>query len=263
MSDIPEFDIYCGGFPCQPFSVAGQQTGVNHKSGDLFHEGVLRIIKYHRPKVVFLENVVTILSPKFEEQLHLRDSLEDLGYEVFISKLNSKYFGVSQNRNRGYIVCFRQDINSSEFSFPVPDKSRLVPIGDILDSSPIPGKYYITDRHLAWQRRRLSEKSERGRGFGYDVLTLDRVGRCLMATNTDLSGNWIYDVREHEVLPGRNRENVRKLTPTEAQRLQGFPDSYDLSILSDTQRYARLGNFVTVPVIRAIAEEIRKMLTNE
>lgn len=81
-----------------------------------------------------------------------------------------------------------------------------------------------------------------------------------MATDTDLLGNWIYDPREHEVLVGRNTENVRKLTPTEAQRLQGFPDSYDLSVLSDTQRYARLGNYVTVPVIRAIAKEIWKIL---
>lgn len=84
-----------------------------------------------------------------------------------------------------------------------------------------------------------------------------------MATDTDLLRNWIYDPREHDVLPGRNRENMRKLTPTEAQRLQGFPDSYDLSILSDTQRYARLGNSVTVPVIRAIAKEICKVLIDE
>lgn len=138
VSDIPEFDIYCGGFPCQPFSVAGQRTGINHKSGDLFCEGVLRVIEYCRPKVVFLENVATILSPKFEKQLHLRSSLEELGYAVFISKLNSKYFGVSQNRNRAYIICFRRDIEPSEFSFPIPDKSHLVPIGDILDPSPIP-----------------------------------------------------------------------------------------------------------------------------
>lgn len=196
--------------------------------------------------------------------MRLRNSLEGLGYQVFVSKLNSKYFGVSQNRNRAYIVCFRQDIDSTKFTFPIPDKSHLVPIGDILDPSPIPGKYYITNRQLAWQKRRLSEKSKRGgRGFGYDVLTLDRIGRCLMATNTDLLGNWIYDPRDHNMLPGRNREDVRKLTPTETQRLQGFPDSYDLSILNDTQRYARLGNSVTVPVIRAIAERIRKVLIDE
>lgn len=149
VNDIPEFDIYCGGFPCQPFSVAGERTGARHKSGDLFQEGVIRIVKYHCPKVIFLENVATVLSERFKRQLRLYESLEDCGYNVFSTKLNSKYFGVSQNRNRAYIICFRQDIDSSKFMFPIPDKSHLIPIGDILDPSPIPGKYYITNRQLA------------------------------------------------------------------------------------------------------------------
>lgn len=161
--DIPQHDLLLAGFPCQAFSNAGLKRGFEDTRGTLFFD-VARIIKYHKPKIVFLENVKGLLSHnKGETFKTILNVLEELEYKVFYKVLNAKDFGVPQNRERVYIVCFREDI---DFEFPVGDKKSKV--GDILDKV-IDSKTIISDRLWEGHQRRLAEHKEKGNGFGYRI----------------------------------------------------------------------------------------------
>ena len=193
--DIPEFDICLAGFPCQAFSLAGKRMGFDDDykgmcRGTLFQD-VVRICEYHKPKVIFCENVKGLtIHDRGRTFKVIKSAFEQIGYTVYDKVLNSKDFGVPQNRERIYIVAFRKDINSENFKFPVGDKPDT----------------------------------------------------CIR----DIKG---------EV----NREGIRKMTPREWARLQGFPDDFKLE-LADTHLYKQFGNSVTVNVIEAIADKIRMVL---
>jgi DNA (cytosine-5)-methyltransferase 1 len=147
-TEIPAFDICLAGFPCQAFSLAGQRKGFedNYKGicrGTLFLD-VARICEYHKPKVIFCENVKGLtIHDKGNTFKIIKKTFEDLGYKVFAEILNSKDFGVPQNRERIYIVCFRNDIAPENFSFPGP-LNKQVCIRDILEEKPVSVKYYLS-----------------------------------------------------------------------------------------------------------------------
>lgn len=151
-ADIPPFDICLAGFPCQAFSMAGKRMGFEDdfkgmSRGTLFQD-VVRICEYHKPKVIFCENVKGLtIHDKGRTFKVIKGAFEQIGYKVFDKVLNSKDFGVPQNRERIYIVAFRNDIDCSGFKFPEPtdDTKR---IRDILDPAPIPSKYYISDVYM-------------------------------------------------------------------------------------------------------------------
>lgn len=268
-ADIPDFDICLAGFPCQAFSLAGKRMGFadDYKGmcrGTLFQD-VVRICEYHKPKVIFCENVKGLtIHDKGRTFKVITKAFEQIGYTVYSQILNSRDFGVPQNRERIYIVCFRKDIDASGFSFPeATDRTKC--LQDILEDAPISPKYYLSSVYLETLRRHKARHEAKGHGFGYEIRPLEGIAGAIVCGGMGRERNLIVDERPHSMIPvtriqgGVNSENVRKLTPREWARLQGFPDSYKLE-LSDTHLYKQFGNSVTVNVIAAIAEKIRLVL---
>ncbi len=244
--DIPSFDILLAGFPCQPFSQAGRKLGLADTRGTLFFD-IAKIVEHHKPKVVFLENVKRFKSHDGGRTFKTITSiLEDFGYEIHAKVLNAKDFGVPQNRERIYIIGF---LGKTNFSFPKPSGKQTL-LGDILEQKP-DDKYTISDTLWAGHQRRKKEHLEKGNGFGYSLFD-----KKSPYTST-ISARYYKD--GSEILIKQKKGNPRKLTPREAARLQGFPDSFIVST-SDTQAYKQFGNSVAVPVIKALAKEIKKAL---
>lgn len=267
--NIPAFDICLAGFPCQAFSLAGKKMGFkdDYKGlcrGTLFQD-VVRICEYHRPKVIFCENVKGLtIHDKGRTFTVIKKSFEQIGYDVFYQVLNSKYFGVPQNRERIYIVCFRRDLKIKSFNFPKLGKTTKK-LKDILEAAPISPKYYLSERYLQTLIKHKERHAAKGNGFGYEIRGLDDVAGAIVCGGMGRERNLIIDTRPHSLVPvthikgAINEQSVRKLTPREWARLQGFPDTYKLR-LADTHLYKQFGNSVTVPVIKAIAAKIKEAL---
>ncbi len=270
-SDIPSFDICLAGFPCQAFSFAGKRKGFkeNYKGSSrntLFFD-VVRICAFHKPKVIFIENVKGLISHDRGRTIEIiMGSLKELGYTTHDKVLNSRNFGVAQNRERIYIIAFRNDLDSTNFNFPAPidNKKR---IKNILEKTAVSAKYYLSDVYLETLRKHRARHEAKGNGFGYEVRDWEDIARTLVCGGMGRERNLIIDKRQTNLIPvtnikGKiNNEGIRKMTPREWARLQGFPDSFKLP-LADTHLYKQLGNSVTVPVIKAIAEQIKIVLNN-
>lgn len=273
-ADVPDFDICLAGFPCQAFSMAGQRKGFDddfkgRARGTLFFD-TLRICteRENKPKVIFCENVKGLpLHDKGRTLEVILGALREAGYEPYWDVLNSKDFGVPQNRERIYIVAFREDIDPGSFEFP-NSAGEPRTIGDILESAPINSRYYLSDTYLETLRRHKARHESLGHGFGYVVRDLDGIAGAIVCGGMGRERNLIIDHREHSMKPVTNikgeinKEDIRKMTPREWARLQGFPDSY-IFPLADTHTYKQLGNSVTVPVIEAIARKIKGVLDGE
>ena len=267
--DIPAFDICLAGFPCQAFSLAGKHQGFNDDykgkcRGTLFLD-VARICEYHKPKVIFCENVKGLtIHDKGQTFRIIVDTFRNLGYKVFTKILNSKDFGVPQNRERIYIVCFREDIAPEEFVFPEGTDSTKC-IRDIIEDAPIDSKYYLSDTYLNTLKAHKARHESRGNGFGYVVRDLDGISGTIVCGGMGREGNLIKDSRPHSMTPTThikgniNTEDIRKMTPREWARLQGFPDDFILP-LADVHLYKQFGNSITVNVIEAIANNIKNTL---
>lgn len=269
--EIPSFDICLAGFPCQAFSLAGQRKGFddNYKGlcrGTLFID-VARICELHKPQVIFCENVKGLLiHDKGRTFKIICKTFEDLGYKVFHDTLNSKNFGVPQNRERIYIVAFKNDIAPKEFIFPTltDDTKRL---WDIREELPVPAKYYLSDVYLETLRRHKARHESKGNGFGYEIRDWSDIAGAIVCGGMGRERNLVVDKRQKKLVPTThikgsiNKEGVRKMTPREWARLQGFPDSFVLP-LADTHLYKQFGNSVTVNVIEEIAKKIKEVLEN-
>ena len=267
--EIPEFDICLAGFPCQAFSIAGKRGGFDDDyhgtcRGTLFLD-VVRICERHKPKIIFCENVKGLVNhDKGNTFKIICAAFEQIGYKIFHAVLNSRDFGLAQNRERIYLVCFRNDIAPEKFEFPAPADESFS-IRDVLDYAPIPAKYYLSDVYLETLRKHRARHEAAGNGFGYEIKNLDGVSNALVCGGMGRERNLIVDARPHSTIPTTkikgtiNAENVRKLTPREWARLQGFDEDFNL-ILSDTQLYKQFGNAVSVNVVEAIATEIRSVL---
>lgn len=242
VTQIPSFDILCGGFPCQPFSQAGLQLGFQDARGTLFFN-ILEIARYHRPKIVFLENVKRLKTHNGGRTFKvIQHSLETLGYTVYSTILNAKDFALPQNRERLFIVASLMD---KKFSFPTPQNipTRL---GDILEQF-VDEKYTISEKLWYGHQRRKREHVKKGNGFGYSLVNNESP-----YTNT-ISARYYKD--GSEILIAQSGKNPRKLTPREAARLQGFPDSFQIPV-SDCQAYKQFGNSVPINVVKEIAKNI-------
>lgn len=244
--DIEPFDVLLAGFPCQPFSQAGKKLGLADTRGTLFFD-IAKIVEHHRPRVVFLENVKRFKSHDGGKTFEtIKSVFEGLGYEVHSQILNAKNFGVPQNRERVYIVCF---LGKTNFTFPNPS-GKKTKLGDILEKD-VDSKYTISDKLWAGHQRRKKEHLKKGNGFGYSLFNGDSEYTSTISARYYKDGS--------EILIEQKGKNPRKLTPREAARLQGFPDDYIVSS-SDSQAYKQFGNSVAVPVIKALAKEIIKSL---
>lgn len=270
--DVPEFDICLAGFPCQAFSLAGKRMGFedDYKGlcrGTLFQD-VVRICELRKPKVIFCENVKgLIIHDKGRTFKIIKKAFEQIGYKVYDQILNSRDFGVPQNRERIYIVAFRNDIDSKNFSFPVGNRSNTC-IKDIMEKEPVSVKYYLSTTYIDTLKRHKERHMAKGNGFGYEIRNLDGQAGAIVCGGMGRERNLIVDDRLTNFKPithikGEvNREGIRKMTPREWARLQGFPDDFKLE-LADTHLYKQFGNSVTVNVIEAIAKQIREVLEDD
>ena len=251
LNKIPNHDVLMAGFPCQPFSNAGLKKGFGDTRGTLFYD-IAKILEAKKPKVFMLENVKGLKSNNKGNTLKviLKVLREDLGYYVPDPKiLNSKDFGLPQNRERIFIIGFRKKNN---FSFPEPLNIKTK-VSNILNPGRAPQKYFISqklwDSHRA--RRLKNQSAKPKRGFGYKSVTADD------SYTSTISARYYKDGAE--ILIKRRGEDInippRKLTPDEARQLQGFPDNFILN-KSDIQAYKQLGNAVSVPVIRELSKRI-------
>ncbi|MDQ6961542.1 MAG: DNA cytosine methyltransferase [Mariprofundaceae bacterium] len=249
-ADIPAHDIILAGFPCQAFSVAGLKKGFEDTRGTLFFE-IVRIAKYHKPKILFLENVKGFKNhDKGNTFRVVKETLADLGYKVYAQVLNAKDFGVPQNRERIYIIAFLD--HSVDFKFPIK-QGEGVKLGHILDSN-VDEKYTISDKLWAGHQRRKAEHKVKGNGFGYSMFNAESDYTSTMSARYYKDGS--------EILIAQEGKNPRKLSPREAARLQGFPDDFKLTV-SDTQAYKQFGNSVAVPVIEQLANNILQCLEGD
>ena len=269
--NMPSFDICCAGFPCVAFSLAGKRMGFQdlykgQSRGMLFMD-VVRICEEHKPKVIFCENVKNLVHHDRGHTFKvISEAFETLGYKTFHAVLNSKDFGVPQNRERIYLVCFRNDIAPETFEFPMGSNEKVC-INDILQDAPIPSKYYLSDVYVETLRKHRAHHEALGHGFGYEIRDLNGIAGTLVCGGMGRERNLLIDHRAHSMIPMTNikgeinKEDIRKMTPREWARLQGFPDSFEI-VVSDTQAYKQFGNSVSVNVIKAIAKEIKKVLEN-
>jgi len=268
-AEIPGFDICLAGFPCQAFSLAGKREGFadSYKGtcrGTLFLD-VARICEHHRPKVIFCENVKGLVNHDRGRTLKIiLKTFQDLGYSVHFEVLNSKNFGVPQNRERIYIVAFREDIAPKNFEFPKTTDTTKT-IKSILEKNPVEAKYYLSETYLETLRKHRARHEAKGNGFGYEIREWDSIAGAVVCGGMGRERNLLIDKRQKNLIPTThikgniNTEHVRKMTPREWARLQGFPDTYKLP-LADTHLYRQLGNSVTVNVIKEISSKILKVL---
>ena len=248
LDDIPDCDVLIGGFPCQAFSMMGEQRGFEDARGTLFFRiaEILKdkIQKGKKPRAVVLENVRALQTHDngntFKTILNILQ--QELGYKVYYNILNSADYGVPQTRNRTYIVCFA----NQDAEFEYPEKVELKEtMQDLLEQN-VEDKYFLSDRILPTI---LSNGSG-----GYKAKSeIDLpIARPLCATMAKM-----HRACQDNYVTQKNK--VRRLTPRECARLQGFPDTFKIPV-SDCQAYKQFGNAVTVNVSRAVAIATRKTL---
>lgn len=262
---LPDFDVLLAGFPCQAFSIAGKRGGFDDTRGTLFFD-VARIIKEKQPKAFLLENVKGLTNHRSGKTLQviLNTLREDLGYTVFYKVLNAKEYGVAQLRERIYIVGFKNAGDSFDYPLPLPQEERKV-IRDIIEENPVDARYYLSTSYLAALKAHKARHQALGHGFGYEVRSLDDVAGTIVCGGMGKERNLIVDTRQTDFtikthIKGEyNKEGLRKMTPLEWERLQGFPDNWTAGI-ADVHRYKQMGNSVAVPVIQAVSENIIKQL---
>jgi DNA (cytosine-5)-methyltransferase 1 len=298
-SNIPDFDVCCGGFPCQPFSVAGLKRGFEDTRGTLFFN-IANIVREKinagvPPKVLFLENVRGLKNHDKGNTLNvILATLEELGYNYSYCVLNAKYFGVPQNRERLFIIAwYKELINVDDFRFPlgldsegntIYDKANLkngtlpTKVSDIFEpDDSIDAKFTISDRIWEGHQKRKERNRQNGKGFGYSLFTSEST-----YTST-ISARYWKDGSEILIDQTEKGLNPRILTPVEAGRLQGYriigkgwqhPEcannqNYNDSnleykiVVSNKEAYHQFGNSVAIPVIKVLAKEIVKQLLSQ
>lgn len=256
------FDVLCAGFPCQAFSIAGKRGGFEDTRGTLFFD-VAQIIKKHHPKAFFLENVKGLTNHDGGKTLAtiLHTLREDLGYYVPEPRImNARDFGLPQNRERIFIVGFRDEDAAIGFKYPEPTGEKVA-FEDVKEKTPVSVKYYLSERYLQTLREHKARHEGKGNGFGYAIIPDDGIAGAIVVGGMGRERNLVNDDRLEDFTPvthitgNVNREGIRKMTPREWARLQGFPDDYVIPV-ADASAYKQFGNSVAVRAIKATARQI-------
>jgi len=253
VEDIPAHDILTGGFPCQPFSIAGNKEGFNDERSNVFWK-ILSIIDFHQPKCVILENVKNLVSHDENKTFNIiKSSLEQKGYNICYKILNtSDITGIPQHRERIYIVCIKSKDIYDKFSLEFP-KIEKKKISDFLEND-IPSKYYYSDKSVTWELIKSSVvKKDTIYQYRRVYVRENKSSECPTLTANMGEGG-------HNVPIILDSHGIRKLTPRECFNFQGFPFSYKLPKLSDSKLYKLAGNAVSVPVVSLIANRIIPLL---
>lgn len=269
---IPKrFDVLCAGFPCQAFSLAGKRLGFKDETrGTLFFE-IEDILRKHQPKAIFLENVKGLaIHDKGRTLKTILEHLDDAGYDVVPPQiLNAMDYGVPQHRERIYIIGFRKNlhIDISKFKYPEPltvgdNKPKF---RDVMEKTVPSVKYYLSDVYVETLKRHRARHEAAGHGFGYEIIDIDGVANAIVVGGMGRERNLVIDKRLKDFTPITNikgevnRDGIRRMTPREWARLQGFPDSFKI-VVADASAYKQFGNSVAVPAIQATAEKELKMI---
>ncbi len=251
---IPAHNILCAGFPCQAFSISGKQKGFEDTRGTLFFE-VARILNYHQPKIVILENVKNFIRHDSGKTLDVvMNTLKKLNYNTSYKVLKSSYFGVPQARERIYIVGLHKSLGLLNFQFPIKNSSQTKVIKNILEKN-VSEKYFIDRKDMSFYKDEFEIKNK---------FSPHQIGKI----NRGGQGERIYSIHSSGITLSANgggaaaktgayliNKKVRKLTPKECLKLQGFPTGFKLPT-SNNLAYKQLGNSVSVPVIRSIMKNI-------
>ncbi len=266
-SFIPDdFDILCAGFPCQAFSLAGKRLGFEETRGTLFFD-VAEILRRKQPKAFFLENVKGLLIHDKGKTIQtiLKVLREDLNYYVPDPQIiNAMNFGVPQHRERVYIVGFRKDQNVNDFKYPTPtDKTKT--FADIKEKEPVSAKYYLSTQYMNTLIAHKERHAAKGNGFGYEIIPDEGIANAIVVGGMGRERNLVIDHRLKDFTPITNikgeinRQGLRRMTPREWARLQGFPDNFIIGV-ADASAYKQFGNSVAIPAIQATAQEIIKRI---
>jgi DNA (cytosine-5)-methyltransferase 1 len=254
INDIPEFDFLLGGFPCQAFSIAGHREGFNDKKGrgNLFFD-IVRIIKARKPIGFFLENVKNLKNHNNGKTFKtIIENLEDSGYYIKTKVLNSMEYGnVPQNRERIYIVGFKNKEHFEKFSFP--EKVLLTnKISNMLEKE-VDKKYYYNDKPLFEKLKEYKFSKNKVYQWRRQYLRENKKGVCpTLTANMGTGGHNVPIIKDYK--------GIRKFTPRECARLQGFSDDFKLPKLADSSLYKQIGNSVSVTVVELVAKQIKKAI---
>jgi DNA (cytosine-5)-methyltransferase 1 len=253
-NEVEKIDILTGGFPCQAFSVAGYRKGFEDDRGNVFFE-ILRFIDDLEPQIIFLENVKNLKGHDDGKTFNIiLDELENRGYHINYKVLNSaEYADVPQNRERIYIVGFKNKKVHDNFNFPKPKKLTKT-INDLLDDEAEEKFYYSKSKYYT-QLKKEMKNTDTVYQWRRKYVRENKSKLCPTLTANMGTGG-------HNVPLIIDKKDIRKLTPRECARFQGYDDDFILcDSLAPSHLYKQIGNSVTVPVIEAIAKEIKKALS--
>ena len=270
-SFIPnDFDILCGGFPCQAFSLAGKKRGFEETRGTLFFD-VAEILRRKQPKAFFLENVKGLMIHDKGRTLQtILNTLDEVGYVVPDPQIvNAMFFGVPQHRERIYIVGFRKDLGISKEDFEYPKQKNVEKhFIDIREENPVPSKYYLSNQYVNTLVAHKERHAAKGNGFGYEIIDDNSVANAIVVGGMGRERNLVIDKRQTDLTPTTrikgeyNTDGIRRMTPREWARLQGFPDDFKI-VVADASAYKQFGNSVAVPAIQATAAQLLKTLSSK
>ncbi len=269
---IPKkFDILCAGFPCQAFSLAGKRLGFKDETrGTLFFE-IEEILRKHQPKAIFLENVKGLaIHDKGRTLTTIIEHLNDAGYDVVPPQIiNAMDFGVPQHRERVYIIGFRKNlhVDIAKFKYPEPQTTgeNKPKFRDVMEKQVPSVKYYLSEVYVETLKRHRARHEAAGHGFGYEIIDINGVANAIVVGGMGRERNLVIDKRLTDFTPVTNikgevnRDGIRRMTPREWARLQGFPDDFRI-VVADASAYKQFGNSVAVPAIQATAEKELKAI---
>ncbi len=258
ITDLPEFNFLLGGFPCQAFSIAGYRKGFDDERGVLFFS-IAKILEERSPTGFFLENVKNLEGHNFGKTFgNILEVLDTLGYDVRYEVLNTmEYSQLPQNRERIYIVGFKKETDLiHNFDFPKKETMRKR-IKDILqNSNEIDEKYYYNNKSIFEKMKHFKFEENKAYQWRRKYVRENKSGVVPTLTANMGTGG-------HNVPLVKDKKGLRKLTPRECARLQGFPETYKLPSIADSHLYKQFGNSVSIPVVEKIASNIYKVLNGE
>lgn len=256
VEDIPPHDLLCGGFPCQPFSIAGERRGFDDSRSNVFWK-IVEILQRHKPEMIVLENVKNLKShDKGNTYKVIEKKLQDIGYHVKTSVLDTnKITKIPQHRERIYILGFRDIEKYRKFNFDFIEQEKGN-VCDMLDEK-ADDKYYYSDRFKVFEEieqnvvKHVSEKVL----YQYRRYYIrENKNNCCPTLTANMGGGG------HNVPLLKDDRGIRKLTPRECFNLQGFPLNYKLPKVSDSALYKLAGNAVSVPVVKLIVSKLESLV---
>lgn len=256
VNDIPSHNLLCGGFPCQPFSIAGIQKGFDDDRTNVFWK-IIEILERHKPEIIILENVKNLKShDKGNTYKVIEEKLNEVGYHIKTAILDtSKITRIPQHRERIYIVGFRNKEQYDKFNFEFNEQQKEA-ISNFLEEN-IADKYYYSDRFKVFKEIEKNVTKNISDNVLYQYRRFyvrENKSNCCPTLTANMGGGG------HNVPLLKDDTGIRKLTPRECFNLQGFPSDYKLPDICDSFLYKLAGNAVSVPVVELIVGKLDKII---